>query len=604
MPNKILLTFLFLLLTKHLAFSQQGNGKKIYADYHGTRYSREHDGMLGRWSFYADTEQSKTNIKRLSYNADNILKNGKNDIAAVAFPLAGMHSNLDPNFIEYQILTAKAAKIDGFFIEWGYQEHESTLLLEAMQKVAAKYNFEIGVNWCDGWLYYDWITKVKPDIKTRYDKTNHFKTSFQYLVNHVFDTKTAPIVNGKPVFYLFGGGITPEEYSSVMTPNSINLPKGVQYPQILRRVAEWGKIENNTYIPAEMGEEARSWEKLGMSLTAWIPARVRPMDKKFPLWDNYGTKEDAINFMRPFKTQVWDIPKPINSIRSGFVTPGMDNRGCAGWGRGHFFCIPREKGKTYDELWELNLQSKDSLDMVFIASWSDYTEGHEIEPTVENGYTALLSTLKYSSIFKNEQANNKGLKLPLQLFKLRQKSSFLKKSNIDTQEFNKELNKIAVLLSNGEYDKASLLLKTAKKEANKKENSLKIDSYHISKDLIVNGKKQNGIYNIKSKTYIKIADNILNKLIKNHYTGYISFDYLDENVEKIELLSHTKKTANYAVVAEIRTNKSNTWKTAKVELFDTNIDLTKKFNSSSNFIFKGAGKVKNIKFDYKVYSKE
>jgi len=26
---------------------------------------------------------------------------------------------------------------------------------------------------------------------------------------------------------------------------------------------------------------------------------------------------------------------------------------------------------------------------MFIASWSDYTEGHEIEPTIENGDCAL-----------------------------------------------------------------------------------------------------------------------------------------------------------------------------------------------------------------------
>ena len=38
--------------------------------------------------------------------------------------------------------------------------------------------------------------------------------------------------------------------------------------------------------------------------------------------------------------------------------------------------------------------------MVYIASWSDYTEGHEIEPTVENGDRELRTTLQYASQFK------------------------------------------------------------------------------------------------------------------------------------------------------------------------------------------------------------
>ena len=40
---------------------------------------------------------------------------------------------------------------------------KTDILLREMQKVAAKYDFEIGVNWCDGWLYYDWITKLYPE---------------------------------------------------------------------------------------------------------------------------------------------------------------------------------------------------------------------------------------------------------------------------------------------------------------------------------------------------------------------------------------------------------------------------------------------------------
>src|SRR5690554_5457747 len=90
-----LIILLLLLWSIHDAGAQsQGNGKKVYADYHGTRYTREHDGMLGRWSFYDHTAQSSIPIKSLSYNADVMLENGHNDIAAVAFPMAGIQSAL------------------------------------------------------------------------------------------------------------------------------------------------------------------------------------------------------------------------------------------------------------------------------------------------------------------------------------------------------------------------------------------------------------------------------------------------------------------------------------------------------------------------------
>ena len=71
-------------------------------------------------------------------------------------------------------------------------------------------------------------------------------------------------------------------------------------------------------------------------------------------------------------------------------------------------------------MWKFCMAEKDSLDMMFIASWSDYTEGHEIEPTIENGDRELRTTLKYAAEFKGEQADERGLTLPLMLFRLTQ----------------------------------------------------------------------------------------------------------------------------------------------------------------------------------------
>ena len=221
-PLRISLAAAALLLLPAAAPAQ--NGKKIYADYHGVRYTRAHDGKLGRWEMHAETAKSKTGRKTLCYNADFMDAAGRHDIAAAAYPQAGMQSNLDPDYIEYQILSAKAAGIDGFFIEWGFMDHENDKLLKAMQPVAAKYGFEIGVNWCDGWLYYDWITRMHPEIDTREAKTEHYARCYQYLVDNVLSGPTAPTVGGHPVFYLFGPRNTPMPFRRSACPRACRSP--------------------------------------------------------------------------------------------------------------------------------------------------------------------------------------------------------------------------------------------------------------------------------------------------------------------------------------------------------------------------------------------
>ncbi|MFD1629857.1 glycoside hydrolase family 71/99-like protein [Pseudopedobacter beijingensis] len=598
---KTVFSILLFCIISAVSYSQQGNGKKVYADYHGTRYSRKHDGMLGRWSYYDNTSKSVTALKRLSYNADNILENGQHDIAAVAYPLTGIQSNLDPDFVEYQILTAKSAKIDGFFIEWGYPEHESTLLLNAMQKVAAKYDFEIGVNWCDGWLYYDWITKVKPEIKTREDKTKHFRYAYQYLIDSVFSVKTAPRVKGKPVYYLFGGGITPTEYQSVVDSKDIENVYGKNAPQTLRRIIEWGKIEGRKYTPAPMSEDTRQWQALDMMPTAWIPARVRPMDKTYPHWDHYATRDDVLRYMAPFKEKLWDGANPKGLTKSGFVVPGMDNRGCGGWGRGHFFYIPRDNGQTYEDLWKLNMQSKDSLDMVFIASWSDYTEGHEIEPTVENGYRELETTLKYASAFKNEKMDKGGLELPLRLFKLRKDYLFLTALKASVLQAKTLLDDAALAISQQDFMLAEKKMGECESIFTEQHKKVKSKNYIISRDLLVNGKRTPGLLDTR-ETKINLGQALRKKLDNNYYTGYITFEYLDEGIESLIIKSETNKLpkSKYAVVGEIRTKGTGDWKKAKIKLIDQNIAF-KDLSDNADFVINGKVKVRNLSFDFTVF---
>lgn len=590
----IITTLLFLFFVPSIF---AGNGKKVYADYHGVRYTREHDGMLGRWSYYANTEKSSTGRKTLCYNADLIQACGKHEIAAVAYPLAGIQSNLDPDFIEYQILSAKAAKIDGFFIEWGFMHHENDVLLKAMQKVAEKYDFEIGVNWCDGWIYYNWITQRFPEINSREKKTEYYVTCYQYLIDSVLYSATAPVVDGKPVFYLFGPGATPQEYEWIYA--QLNFPANKEKPVVLRRWADWGTLQNDRYIPITRSDDMDQWMQLNMIPTAWLPARVRLGDDNHPYWDNYATQEDIIEFMKPFRDLIWNAPTSKFNLKSGFVMPGMDNRGCAGWGRSHFFYMPRASGETYKKMWEFNLASKEQLDMIFIASWSDYTEGHEIEPTIENGYTELENTLKYAAIFKEEPADYSGLELPLQLFQLRRDVKFLSQTGKKTVGYDKELNQIGLLISNGKYKSAEAKIRKISKALQKVQSNLKFETVKLTwqdSALQISSTQQGK----KEKTIVDLPAELKEKLKHNHYTGYLMFEYYDEGYEFFSVKSDTRKEPKnlFGTVASVKNDDSKKWKQARVQLIKDNIDIQ---SDRPVLQIEGTTKIKNIAVQYEIY---
>lgn len=576
------------------------NGKKVYADYHGVRYTRQHDGKLGRWEMYSNTEKSTTGRKSLCYNADLIDADGRHEIAAVAYPLVGMQSNLDPDYIEYQILSAKTAKIDGFFIEWGFKPHENDELLREMQKVAAKYNFEIGVNWCDGWLYYDWITKLYPEINTREAKTEYMAKCYQYLVDSVFTGPTAPIVKGMPVFYHFGPGATVDEYQRVLS--SAKLPQGMKQPVALRRWADWGKLENEKYIPVTHSDDIDAWKKVGEIPTAWLPARVRPRDAAHADWDNYATAEDVIEFMKPFRDSIWHSTNPAYTIKSGFAMPGMDNRGCAGWGRGHFYYIPRNHGETYSNMWNFCMTEKEKLDMMFIASWSDYTEGHEIEPTVENGDRELRTTLKYAAEFKDEQADERGLTLPLALFNLRKEARLLEQLKMDVSGCNRALDKVALLISQGRYPVAIGLLSQVDNDIKKAKAVISTEMLRVREsELQIQGNKKSGGYHPELPMSISLPKELVSKLQMNHYTGYLYFEYLDKGNEALFIRSSTLRTPKepFKIVSRIRTDNSGEWKTAKVELYKDNIVYG--FNMPT-FYLKGNVIIRNLSLGYHIYT--
>ena len=134
-------------ITRLVQTEDEGNDKKVYALYHGFRRTREHDGDLGSWSQYYDTSNSATGVDHINYNADLIDENGIHQLANInGGPIVGMQSEIDPDYVEYKMLLAKIANIDGFMVDFGFPEYGNTVLMKAFMEQAQKYDLEIGAD--------------------------------------------------------------------------------------------------------------------------------------------------------------------------------------------------------------------------------------------------------------------------------------------------------------------------------------------------------------------------------------------------------------------------------------------------------------------------
>lgn len=436
--------------------------RKIFAEYHNPRYTREVDGELGNWAYTNESKNSRAKIKRYNYNADLINENGHHLAAAVHYPLVGMQSQNDPDYIEYQILLAKLAYIDGFMTDFRHLEDKAGLdQLKVLREVAGRYGFEIGVDWCDAQIFYS-LRKVRPDLDTREKQIDYCKCILKYLAKNVYQDETGATICGHPVILLFGDGFSFEEYHWLKQEINVFAPKEPWYfRRAMMECAYDGK--NVTYFFDERHEYFTKEHRNEIAGPfGWVPFRLRDaVNDGKPYWDVYATEEDCMAYMETLRSQATsgDYTAWIS-----VATPGMDQRGCAAWGRAITY-LERGNGELYKKFWEYNVNHREETDAVFIVSWNDFNEGHEIEPTEQNGYRELMLTMQYGAQFKGieRQVDAEELQLPIWLFQLRKKTNKLKKIGYSIAD--ELLNEAAMLIAERNCSKARILLEQAEKLA-------------------------------------------------------------------------------------------------------------------------------------------
>ena len=528
--------------------------KKVYADYHGPRCTREHDGCVAQWKYWGTAQKSKAQNRSANHNADCIGKDGLNDLAALSYPLLGMQSQRDDDYIEYQILTAKLAHIDGFFVEWGFREHESNAEMLQMMTMAQKLDFEIGINWCDAWHFYPWIEAFHKDATTREKKTLLFEENVQYLLDHLFSTGVGAKVDGHPLIFLFGGGLTIPEFQQVKN-QTYHLPDGVKSPYFLVRAPIVGAVqgEDVTYQLEKSG-----WTEVSDGIFGWIPTRVRNgiATEQYSSWDRYATTEDSVNYLNALR----DAMQETNSkVHVGCVNPAMDNRACASWNKHDLSCILRDSGKNYQQMWQNHLEHPDDADIVYIVSWNDYTESHQIEPTVTDGYREVETTRTCAAQWKGlaDAGDSADFLLPLALFHLRKRVKRLQKAGADTAVYEQAMDQIAQEISRRNLGAARLFLTGLEKLLETPERQLRKMEFFLTQAA--------GDLQVAGDAITICSEESLDGMSGWAYDSYLAFSYRDDTDGSFRICHDVQE------LCDIKMDGTGTWKQAKIALFQENL---------------------------------
>lgn len=570
---------------------QADSGKQVFADFHIYRYTRESDGQLGNWSISAQSPQAPNHIA--NYNADLMDANGVHQLAAPGNPAVGMQSYNDEDYLEYHVLTAKMAGIDGFLYEYGGPSAGLTDSdLQKLQAVAQKYDFKIGINWLDA-LYYQviagdadyraWCTANSKNPALDATKTEYIPQVFQKLITWVYDKPNAAKVGGKPLLPIFNGSVfSANDLATLKTKTyTYGGASNVPSPFLIPRRAPMGPASSSDPNVQKFWSDPWGWETQADGTFGWKPMTERAITST--VYGSQGDERDAREFAR---AHVEGLLKTKNDrVNIAGVMPGFDNQFNAAWGAWKVELLDRNNGVTYTQVWEQYLRDRDVIDAMLIPTWSDHTEGSGIEPMAPYGDREARATAKYSAQFKGLADTSASLDftLPKELFDLRKLAKFLESAGYPSSALSADralLDSAAYDIAAGAYANAATKLSTARTNLDTRRTNGIRETIHTLNFFTGSGVN---VAN-SSDQYINIPDATADLVRSKNFDGLITFEYLDNSTfaanKTLYLLSYPapantgKPGENRSIQMQMRHgNGDRQWKTARVALNKKNLRL-------------------------------
>lgn len=568
---------------------QADSGKKVYADFHTYRYTREHDGQLGNWKQEAQSPVAPYHIA--NYNADLMDQNGVHQLAAPGTPPIGMQSYNDPDYAEYHVLTAKMAGIDGFFYEYGCSAGLTDADLQLLQATAHTYGLEFGINWLDAFYYafvqnttgyQAWCTANGREPALDATKFDYIPQVFQQLIDWVYDKPNAAKIGGKPLMLLFQGSpLTAANLATLKTKTySYGGASNVPSPFLMPRRAPMGLAGTDPNVQ-KFWSDPTGWETQTDGTFGWKPLTERAITSS--IYKSQGDERDAKEFAR---AHVEGLLKTTNDrVNIAGVMPAFDNQFNASWGQYAVELLDRKNGLTYTEVWEQYLRDRDVIDAVLIPTWSDHTEGSGIEPMSPYGDRELRATAKYSAQFKGLPDTSASLdfSLPAELFGLRKLAQALESAGCPPSLLAADqasLDAAALDIASASYTAAASKLAAARANLDALwDNNVLITTYTSQYFTSGTATVANG-----SDQYINIPNATADAVRTKYFDGVITFEYLDNSTyaaNKTLFLVSYPSPANTGKPGEWRSvqmqmrhgNGDGLWKTARVVLNKKNLRL-------------------------------
>ncbi len=298
-------------------------------------------------------------------------KNDRREIASKFYPLIGPYDSGDKHIIEYHLLLMKLAGIDGVVIDWygttecyDYRDlHDNVVLLVSLLE---KYQMKFLICYEDQTIN----TLVEQKVISQASRVSHATNELKWLVENWFRRDSYVRIQGQPVLLSFGhGGLNVDEWRSVF--HQIDTPIG------------W--VSEHTPRPGAFG--AFDWPIPEKGL-----AQVRRFSHESKQW------QCSIPVIFPRFVDVYEQA----GVQASYAEI-EDNDGET------FRLSADEAGLARGQI-------------VQVATWNDWGEGTQIEPSIEFGYRDLesIQSFRKKHVEKNFQVEKEALRLPRRLLALRQ----------------------------------------------------------------------------------------------------------------------------------------------------------------------------------------
>ena len=375
---------------------REGQSRKLLLAHYMPWYQAK--PFSSAWGWHWTMNKFNPDVTDAGQSSDS----AKRQIASHFYPLIGPYDSADPAVIECQLLQMKLAGIDGVIVDWyGLSDlYDYAVLHRSTEQLIAQAQ-RLGMRFA---ICYEDSTVpalIKAGKLKEGQQVEHVAKEIAWLVNNVFNKKGYVHLDGEPVLLSFGqGGLNDSEWTECLG----EIPEAIVYfSEHEKRTSAIGAFD--WPIPKE-----------GL-------AGVARFQENAKLW----SESIAVAFPR-----FVDI----------YAQAGVHES----WGR-----IEDQQGEVFRQTLQRAFEGPAKI--IQIATWNDWGEGTNVEPSREFGYRDLeaiqkMRKLKNNAAFTIQAAD---LRLPGELLKLRRRR--------EQGASQRDLEKIAESLSRGKVEQARRELK-------------------------------------------------------------------------------------------------------------------------------------------------